>query len=105
MWQTIWTLTNITIKLKRDEIAGKLSEGISIDRILNGIRDIVSTKINRIHLLSRKDIVNIEKAHGLKGVEHHPNDSMNVALWVEEISQKGADNPVLLKSSIQTPMT
>ena len=81
---------------KRVEIAGQLSKGIPIDRILDGIRDSVSTKIDRIHLLTRKDIVNIEKAYGLKGVERHSNDSMSVALWVEEMRQKGVDNPVLL---------
>ena len=47
-------------------------------------------------LLTMKDIVNIEKAYGFKGVEYHPNNSMNVALWVEEIRKKGADNTVLL---------
>ena len=59
---------------KRVEIAGQLSKGIPIDRILDGIRNSVSTKIDRIHLLTRKDIVNIEKAYGLKGVERHSND-------------------------------
>ena len=32
---------------------------------------VVSTKIDRIHLLTRKDIVNKEKAYGIKGVERH----------------------------------
>ena len=29
-------------------------------------------------------------------MERHSNDSMSVALWVEEMRRKGADNPVLL---------
>ena len=65
---------------KHAEIAGQLSKGIPIDRILNSIRDSVSTKIERIHLLTRNDIVNIEKAYSLKGVECHSNDSMSEAL-------------------------
>ena len=64
------------------EIASQLSQGIPIDKILDGIRDSVSTKINRICLLTRKDIVKIEKAYGLNGVEHHPNDSMSVNIFI-----------------------
>ena len=67
-------------QLKHAKIAGQLSKGIPIDRILNGIRDSVSTKIDRIHLLTRNDSVNIEKAYGLKEAECHSNDSLSVAL-------------------------
>lgn len=51
------------------EISGQLSKGILIDKILDGIRDSISTNINRIYLLTRKDIINIEKAYCLKRVD------------------------------------
>ena len=57
-----------------------MSKGIPIDRILDDIRDSVSTKIDRIYLLIRKDIVNIEKSYSLKEVERHSNNSMSIAL-------------------------
>ena len=42
----------------------------------------------RTHLLTDEDIVNIKKAYKLRGVQHHSNNSMNVALWVEEMRQR-----------------
>ena len=50
-----------------EAIVGCLSQGVTIEHILDSIRDNVGDSIERIHLISRKDIRNIERAFGLKG--------------------------------------
>jgi len=80
-------------------IAGQLAQGVSFERILDDIRDTVGDRFNRIHLVTRKDIVNIERAYGLKGVEEHPVDAVSVGAWIEEWKTKGEDSPVLLIKS------
>ena len=49
-------------------IANQLTIGVAFDRILDDIRDNVGSKFDRIHLLTRKDIRNIEKAYDIKGI-------------------------------------
>ena len=76
-------------------IAGQLAQGITFERILDNIRDNVGSKFERIHLTTRKDISNIERSYGLRGIERHKDDATSVTLWVEEM-KKRADEPVLL---------
>ena len=47
-------------------------------------------------MITRKDISNIERLFGLWETEKHPDDAISTALWVEELSQRGDTNPVLL---------
>lgn len=84
-------------------ICGQLAQGVTFERILDDIRDNVGTRFDRIHLVTRKDIANIEKAYGLKGVEKHPIDAVSVGAWIEELKTKGEDNPVLLVKSQGQP--
>ena len=56
----------------RHQIAGKLAQGVSFDQILNNIRESVNTKLSRIHLATRRDILNVERAYGLRSIEKHP---------------------------------
>ena len=92
--------------VKRTEIAGQISQGITFQRILDNIRDSVSTKFDRIHLITRKDIANIEREFGLKCVEKHSDDATSLLLWVEEMKSRGSDNPVLVykQQGEQPPM-
>lgn len=76
-------------------IAGQLAQGITFERILDHIRDNVGSKFERIHLTTRKDISNIERSYGSRGIERHKDDATSVSLWVEEM-KKRADEPVLL---------
>ena len=46
-------------------IAGKLIQGVTFERILDDIRNNMDSSLERIHLTSRKDIANIERAYGL----------------------------------------
>ncbi len=67
----------------RLKIAGQIAQGIGFGKILDDVRDHVGTRFSRVHLLTRKDISNIEKAFGLKGTEKHPVDSVSVSIWIK----------------------
>ena len=76
---------------KRIEIAAKLSQGVTTERI---VRDSVNT-FQRIHLLTRKYIQNVERLFSLKSIQKHSDDATSTMLWVKEI-EKSDINPVLL---------
>lgn len=80
----------------RIEIASKLSQGVSVIRILEDIRSSVTDSFNRTHITTKKDIANIERAFGLRDVERHPDDATSTALWVKELESRGESSPVLL---------
>ena len=48
----------------------------------------------RIHLITRKDITNIQQAYGLRDFQHHTDDATSVMLWVEA-THKNIPSPVL----------
>ena len=53
------------IRLPEDvrlSIAGQLHQGVSFQHILDNIRNSVGDDLKRIHLITRKDIRNTEKA-------------------------------------------
>ena len=80
----------------RTSIAHKLSQGIPPDRIVKDIGECVDTSFNRVHMINKKDVANIECAFGLKvPVQRHPDDAISTKLWVEELKSKGKANPVL----------
>ena len=83
-------------KSQRSEIARKLSEGVTIERVLDDVRDTISSDLNRLHLLTRKDILNIERAFSLRSIEKHKDDATSVAILVEELNQSDKESPVLL---------
>ena len=80
----------------RQAIAGKLVEGVETQHIIDSIRENVQDKIERLYLITRKDIRNIERPFGLQGNRRHDDDATSVALWVEEMKQAGMQSPVLL---------
>ena len=80
---------------ERLAIAGQLAQGVTFQHVLDNIRDKLGEQFERIHLLTRKDITNIERTYGLKGIQRHKDDATSVHLWVEEM--KACDvNPVIL---------
>ena len=81
---------------QREAIAGKLAQGVQVQHILDTIRDTVGERLDRIHLISRKDINNIERAYGLQGCRRHDDDATSVGLWVREMQSKGTKSPVLV---------
>ena len=79
----------------RKMIATKLQQGVTIQRILDDIRDHdEGTLITREHLINRKDVTNICNQYNI-GIQKHPNDLLSVSSWVEEMETLEY-NPVLL---------
>ena len=56
-------------KCQREAIASQLAQGITPQHALDRIRDSVYEKFERIHLLTKKDIRNVERSFGLCGNE------------------------------------
>ena len=86
------------IRLPEDvrlSIAGQLHQGVSFQHILDNIRNSVGDDLKRIHLITRKDIRNTEKAYQVNSVRRHEDDATSVACWVQEITEKKAISPVI----------
>lgn len=81
---------------ERDTIAGKLCQGVNVQHILDNIRDNFGDRLERVHLITRKDIANIERCYGLKGSRRHDDDATSVELWVNEMNQRGTESSVLV---------
>ena len=79
----------------RAKIATKLHEGVSEKKILDEIRDNVTSSIGREHLISIQDIQNIGRQYNVEGVQRHQNDLQSVDIWVEEMRNESY-NPILL---------
>ncbi|XP_023218772.1 uncharacterized protein LOC111620977 [Centruroides sculpturatus] len=68
-------------------LASKIAEKISLDVVLDEVRDYLSdSTLNRLHLLTKKDLYNIEQAYNLQkdGVKHQ-DDGISVDVWVNEM--------------------
>ena len=64
-------------KLAQGVIAGKLAQGVGVQHILDEIRNSVEDSLERIHLITRKDIANIEKSYGFQGNKKHDDGATN----------------------------
>ena len=78
----------------RMELAAKLLQGVTMERILDDIRDSVCNKLHREHLVIRQDLHNIKKKYNMDGVIRHKNDLTSVTAWVEEMKTLPY-NPIL----------
>ena len=76
-------------------IVVKLQDGVSVDTILDHVRDkIGSNEISREHLVTKQDIYNIKRKLNLKCIQKHTNDLTSVCAWVEELKSLPY-NPIL----------
>ncbi|CAK8674496.1 unnamed protein product [Clavelina lepadiformis] len=86
-------------KVEKANIAKRLSDGISRNKILDEIRGTLdtTTQPHRVHLLSLQDIYNIEKKEGIsaKKAKSNTEAGTTVQAWIEKM-QSSEDNPVLL---------
>ena len=82
-------------KIKRREIAMKIREGISRERVLDEIRESVAKDLHRHHLVDKKDLNNITTAYGLENIRRHGNDQQSVLAWIEEWKENEETNPIL----------
>ena len=83
-------------KRKRQEFAAKIQRGVLREKILDDIRDSVTVNnFFRHHLLEKKDLLNIERAFGLKDFQRHINDQDSVLAWITEWEKSADTNPIL----------
>lgn len=81
----------------RQMIAAKLHDGVSINAILDSIRDGVHDIVGRAELTCRQDIHNIRQQYNIEGIQYHKNDHCSVHMWVENAKSKAdIPSPVLL---------
>ncbi|XP_046990382.1 uncharacterized protein LOC124595609 [Schistocerca americana] len=79
---------------ERAELAGRLSQGVPIGRVVQEVRSApIAASVERIHFLEKKDLHNIKWDFDIGyATKKHENDAVSVKLWVEE---RQSDNPVL----------
>ncbi len=82
-------------KQLRQQIASDLIKGISFDKILDGVRVSIGSSLDRSHLVTKKDLYNIEKSYNIRKIERHKDDAMSVHLSVQEYIVE-RNNPILL---------
>ena len=86
----------------RKEIARKLQLGVTIEHILDDIRETCETGINREHLVTRQDIRNIQSQYNIQGIMRHASDLSSVLAWVTEM-QSMQYSPIILFKEQGTP--
>ncbi|GFT91592.1 uncharacterized protein NPIL_376591 [Nephila pilipes] len=81
---------------ERKNIASKIAAKIPLDNILDEIRNSISDAgLERVHLLTKKDLHNIEKSFNLSSNSvKHENDGVSVDMWVREM--QNSENPCIL---------
>ncbi|GFS88006.1 uncharacterized protein NPIL_428091, partial [Nephila pilipes] len=81
---------------ERKNIASKIAAKIPLDNILDEIRNSISDAgLERVHLLTKKDLPNIEKSFNLSSNSvKHENDGVSVDMWVREMPN--SENPCIL---------
>ncbi|XP_008188185.1 uncharacterized protein LOC103310726 [Acyrthosiphon pisum] len=74
-------------KVTKDIIASKISEHIPFEHILDEVRDNISNNVlERTHLLTKKDLYNIEASYNLNNESVlHKNDALSVESWVQTV--------------------
>ena len=55
-------------KKKQNEIAAKLPQGVSKEKILDDKRNDVGTEFLRDHIIDKQDVINTQRAYGLEEV-------------------------------------
>ena len=77
------------------KIAAQLQQGVTIQRIMDNIRENTMEGITREHLVTKQDVHNVKNRYNIEGVVRHSNDLTSVCAWVEELKSL-PNNPVLL---------
>uniref|UniRef100_A0A6P7F500 Uncharacterized protein LOC114326564 isoform X1 n=1 Tax=Diabrotica virgifera virgifera TaxID=50390 RepID=A0A6P7F500_DIAVI len=77
---------------KKRELASKIAAKIPLAAILDEIRDsMTSANFSRIHLLTKKDLHNIEQTYNLNATPvRHRNDAISVQAWVNELQKSNS---------------
>jgi len=76
---------------ERRKLAGMISKGIPFDDILNNVRDSLSSlEMSRLHLVVRRDLLNIAHEFHLSKIQHK-KDAAIVRDWVDMCRQENSD--------------
>jgi hypothetical protein len=81
----------------RLQVADKLQQGVTIDKILSGIRSGIGTTMEIKHMVSKQDIHNIKQQFNIDGIERHDNDYICIQAWVEECRSLHHNSVVVFK--------
>jgi len=82
---------------KKKEIATKLSQGVTMKKILDDFKNNIETNVKRENLITRADIYNIKQKYKIKVPESKlcKGDKTNIGVCIEKIQQEGENNPVV----------
>ncbi|GFU60013.1 c2H2-type domain-containing protein [Trichonephila clavipes] len=74
---------------EKEDIAKKLENKIPVKAILDGIRNSINQKLERIHLITQQDIKNIKEEYNISsdGILDS-NDVVSVNKWVEGLKNR-----------------
>ena len=78
----------------RNEIAAKLQQGVSKEKILDNMQNNVGTEFLHDHIIDKQDVINIQCAYGLEEVQRHADDQTSALAWIQEW-QNSTSNPVV----------
>lgn len=81
-------------KEMRTTIAAKLSQGVSMNSVMDYIRDSMCGPLNRDHLITRADLHNIKQQYNINCMQKASADADSVLYWVQEMQCEEFD-PVL----------
>ncbi|GFU44874.1 hypothetical protein NPIL_604881 [Nephila pilipes] len=83
---------------EKEEIARKLEEKIPIETILDEIPDAFIDKLERIHFVTRKDLLNLKVEYNIssEGIIDS-NDVVSVGKWVESLQGREDSTIILFK--------
>ena len=76
---------------------------MDFQHILDNIRNKLGKSYQRIHLVTRKDIINIERTYCFTGNQRHRDDATSVHLWVEDMNTQGKKPCFALQTQGQIP--
>lgn len=68
-------------------IAEQLCQGVPRELVLDNVRASATSNVDKLHLISLKDVKNIEKSFGIQGVSNVKTDNVyhNLIFWVSNI--------------------
>lgn len=75
---------------ERAKLAAKIAAQVPLDSILDEIRDSANGELQRLHLLTKKDLYNIKQCFKLNSTSvQHKNEAVSVKDWVNELRNYG----------------
>ena len=86
----------------RQKVASRVKDGVTFDRIIDDIRSNISSRVDRVHLITKKDVSNIQQSFGLQGVERHPDDATSLAAMIKDLNSDTEEGRSVLFSKFQS---